>query len=216
MSRDSLRLFGQRLAIPLLPGTSVDDARMLVDGIHERVNAEDPTDDFFLNLLGTTRLRTHTNVVVGAYKIREPHHDAIRHLAAHGEPNVRLLASRIQNLTPKRALKGVDVTANAVRGGPWFWSEREEDVYRWQAQAQENRAWQHIGAAFRSCADQIAQITQKLQDLELKHGGDDPRMWRWGAGTSLADVYAADKAKYQHIALKAELASLQGANARGQ
>ena len=214
MSRDSLRIFGQRLAIPLLPGTSVDDARMLIDGIHERVNAEDPTDDFWLNLLGTARLQNHTNVVLGAYKIREPHHDAIRHLAAHGEPNVRLLASRIQNLTPKRALKGVDVTANAVRGGPWFWSEREEDVYKWQAQVQENRAWQHIGAAFRSCDDQIARVTQKLRDLETVHGGNDPRLWRWGSDTSLADVYAADRAKYQYMALKAELASLQDANAR--
>ena len=72
----------------------------------------------------------------------------------------------------------------------------------------------HIGAAFRSCDDQIARVTQTLQDLELQHGGNDPRMWRWGAGTSLADVYAADRAKYQHIALKAELASLQDAMAR--
>ena len=215
MSRDALRYFGQRLAIPLLPGTSADDARMLIDGIHERVNAEDPTDDFWLNLVGTAKLQNHTNLVLGAYKIRSPHHDAIRHLAAHGEPNVRLLASRIQELTPKRALKDcVDVTANAVRGGPWFWSAREEDVYKWQALAQENRAWQHIGAAFRSCDDQIARVTQKLQDLETKHGGDDPRMWRWGPDTSLADVYAADKAKYQHMALKAELASLQDANAQ--
>ncbi len=74
MSRDSLRYFGLRLAIPLLPGTCVDDARMLVDGIHERVNAEDPTDDFWLNLLGTAKLRGHTNLVLGAYKIRSPHH----------------------------------------------------------------------------------------------------------------------------------------------
>ena len=70
MSRDSLRYFGLRLAIPLLPGTCVDDARMLVDGIHERIEAQDPTDDFWLNLLGTALLRGHTNLVFGAKKLR--------------------------------------------------------------------------------------------------------------------------------------------------
>ena len=66
----SLRYFGLRLAIPLLPGTCVDDARMLVDGIHDRLEAQDPTDDFWLNLLGTALLRGHTNLVLGAYKLR--------------------------------------------------------------------------------------------------------------------------------------------------
>ena len=215
MSRDSLRYFGLRLAIPLLPGTSVDDARMLIDGIHERVNAEDPTDEYWLNLLGTAKLRNHTNLVFGAYKIRSPHRDAISHLTAHGEPNVRLLASRVQELTPKQALRNcVDLTANAVRGGTWFWSAREEDVNRWQALAQEHRAWQHIGAVPRSCDDQIARVTKTLQDLETKHGGCDPRMWQWGPDKSLADVFEADTAVYQHRALKAELAALLDANAR--
>ena len=153
--------------------------------------------------------------MLGAYKIRSPHRDAISHLTAHGEPNVRLLASRVKELTPKQALRNcVDLTANAVRGGTWFWSAREEDVYRWQALAQENRAWQHIGAVFRSYDDQIARVTKTLQDLEIKHGGCDPRMWQWGPEKSLADVFEADKAVYQHMALKAELVALQDANAR--
>ena len=215
MSRDSLRYLGLRLAIPLLPGTSVDDARMLVDGIHERVNAQDPTDDFWLNLLGTAKLRGHTNVVLGANKLRSPHHDAIRHLAAHGKANVRLLASRVQELTPKQALKDcVDLTASAVRGGPWYWNAREEDVNTWQVLAQENRAWHHIGAVPRSCDDQIARVTKTLQDLETRHGGCDPRMWQWGPDKSLADVFEADTAVYQHRALKAELAALLDTNAR--
>ena len=218
MSRDSLRYFGMRLAIPLLPGTCVDDARMLLDGIHERVNAEDPTDDYWLNLLGTASLRGHTNLVFGAYKIRSPHHDAISHLAAHGEPNVRLLASRVQELSPKKALKNcVDLTASAVRGGPWFWGAREEEINVgrsieinvFEVMAQENRAWQHVGAVPRSCDDQIARVTKTLQDLETKHGNCDPRMWQWGPDKSLADVFAADAAVYQHRALKAQLAALQ-------
>ena len=87
MSRsDSLRCFGMRLVVPLLEGTCVDDARALVDGIHQRIGAEDPTDEFFLNLLGTASLRGRRVVVFGAYKIRSPHDKALRHLAAHGPP----------------------------------------------------------------------------------------------------------------------------------
>ena len=111
----------------------------------------------------------------------------------------------------------MDLTANAVRGGTWFWSAREEDVNRWQALAQENRAWQHIGAVPRSCDDQIARVTKTLQDLETKHGNCDPRMWQWGPDKSLADVFEADAAVYQHRALKAQLAAMQdSSNARSQ
>ena len=218
MSRDSLRYFGLRLAIPLLPGTCVDDARMLVDGIHERIEAQDPTDDFWLKLLGTALLRGHTNLVFGAYKLRSPHNDAIRHLAAHGLPNVRLLASHVQELSPKQPLKNcVDVTTNAVRGGTWFWSTREEEINVWQTIAQESRAWQHIGAVPRSCNDQIARVTKSLQDLGTKHGNCDPHMWQWGPDKSLADVFEADAAVHQHRALKAQLAAMQDASgARSQ
>ena len=102
----------------------------------------------------------------------------------------------------------MDLTTNAVRGGPWFWSAREEDINRWQALGQEHRAWQHIGAVPRSCDDQIARVTKTLQDLETRHGGCDPRMWQWGPDKSLADVFEADTAVYEHRALKAVLAAL--------
>ena len=73
----------------------MDDARMLVDGIHERVNAEDPTNDFWLNLLGTARLQNHTNVVVGAYQIREPSGSGRRHkLLRHSLRQSKMLGPR--------------------------------------------------------------------------------------------------------------------------
>ena len=214
MSRsDSLRCFGMRLRVPLLQVTCVDDARALVDGIHERIKSEDPTDEFFLNLLGTALLRGHTNLVFGAYTIRSPHDNAIRHLTAHGLPNVRRLASHVQELSPKQALKDcVDLTTNAVRGGAWFWSEGTTAMNVWQAIAQENKAWQHIGAVPRSCGDQIARVTKSLQELEAKHGSCDPAAWQWGPNRSLADVFEADAAVHQHKALKAQLAAMQDAS----
>ena len=211
MSRsDSLRCFGMRLVVPLLEGQCVDDARALVNGIHERIGAEAPTDELFLNLLGTASLRGRRVVVFGAYKIRSPHDEALRHLAAHGPPNVRKLASSVQELAPKQALKDcVDLTTQAVRGGAWFWSEGREGVNVWQAIAQEDRAWQHIGATPRSRGDELARVTKSLQDLEAKHGGSNPNAWQWGPGTACADVFEADSAARQHRTLKAQLAALQ-------
>ena len=177
MSR-SLRCFGVRLAVPLLEGC-VDDARALVDGIHERVEAEAPTDDLFLNLPGTATLRGRKVVVFGAYKIRSPHAEAIRHLAAHGLPGVRRLASSIEELAPKQALKDcLDLTTQEVRGGAWYWGESGEEVNVWQAIAQEDRAWQYIGATPRSRDDELALVAKSLQELEARHGGSDPKTWQ--------------------------------------
>ena len=210
MSRgDSLRCFGMRLAVPLLEGC-VDDARALVNGIHERVEAEAPTDELFLNLLGTASLRGRKVVVFGAYKIRSPHDEAIRHLAAHGPPGVRRLASSVERLAPKQALKDcLDLTTQEVRGGAWYWGESGEEVNVWQAIAQEDRAWQYIGATPRSRDDELALVTKSLQELEARHGGSDPKAWQWGPETSCADVFEADKAARQHRALKAQLAAMQ-------
>ena len=210
MSRgDSLRCFGMRLAVPLLEGC-VDDARALVNGIHERVEAEAPTDELFLNLLGTASLRGRKVVVFGAYKIRSPHDEAIRHLAAHGPPGVRRLASSVERLAPKQALKDcLDLTTQEVRGGAWYWGESGEELNVWQAIAQEDRAWQYIGATPRSRDDELALVTKSLQELEARHGGSDPKAWQWGPRMSCADVFEADKAARQHRALKAQLAALQ-------
>ncbi len=142
-----------------------------------------------------------------------PHDDALRHLAAHGLPNVRKLASHVQELAPKQALKDcVDLTTESVRGGAWFWSEGREEMNVWQAIAQEHRAWQHIGATPRSCGDELARVTKSLQELEAKHGGSDPNAWQWGPGKSFAVVFEADAAARQHRALKAQLAALQDAS----
>ena len=79
----------------------------------------------------------------------------------------------------------------------------------WQAIAQEDRAWQHIGATPRSRGDELALVAKSLQELEAKHGGSNTKAWQWGPGTSCADVFEADKAARQHRALKAQLAALQ-------
>ena len=70
---------------------SMDDARALVDAVHQRLQVTHPMDDYFLNLLGTARLAgrvaadlSHMRgrvVVLGAYKIRQPHVAALHHVA---------------------------------------------------------------------------------------------------------------------------------------
>ena len=51
--------WGCRLAVPLEGEgwvASMDDVRVLVVMVHQRLNAEHPMDDYFLNLLGTACL----------------------------------------------------------------------------------------------------------------------------------------------------------------
>ena len=89
MAHDSPCMWGSRLAVPICGG-GVDNVRALVDAVHERIGVQFPMDDFFLNVLGTGRLagrlprhlshlggRHGRVVILGSYKIRQPHIDAL-------------------------------------------------------------------------------------------------------------------------------------------
>jgi len=195
--------FGMRLAVPLAD-VSVDDVRALVDDVHAYVGAEAPQDDFFLNLLGTAFRRGRKVVVLGAYKIRSVHADALQ----NARPGLQQLAMSVEELPPRAGLKQcVDLTTEEVRGGVWHWSDRSENVSQWEAMAQENRTWEHLGAAPRDISDDLARLASAVQELENTHGGADPVAWRWGPGTGLADVFEADDATRKHRDLKEQLAT---------
>jgi len=217
-------MWGARLAVPL-EGTdwsaSIDDVRSLVDAIHKAVDASHPQHDYFLNLLGTGALAgprprrlAHLKgrvVILGSYKIRQPHVDALEYIKTNGEGVLKALAAAAREIERHKVRNCVDVLAPEVRGGPWCWSDaRPEDE---EVLAQEHRAWEHIGATPRDVnqdrADKLAYSLKRLADLEAKHGGTDPASWRWGEGTPCADVFAADDAKREYEGLKAKAAALQ-------
>ena len=191
-------MWGARLAVPL-EGTdwsaSFDDVRSLVDAIHKAVDASHPQHDYFLNLLGTgvlagphPRRLAHLKgrvVILGSYKIRQPHVDALEYIKTNGEGVLKALAAAAREIERHKVRNCVDVLAPEVRGGPWCWSDaRPEDE---EVLAQEHRAWVHIGATPRDVnqdrADKLAYSLKRLADLEAKHGGTDPASWRWGEGT---------------------------------
>ena len=74
---------------------------------------------------------------------------------------------------------------------------------------QEHRAWAHLGATPRDVNDDLADARKALAHLEEKHGGPDPKQWRWGEGTPCTDVFAADEAKRKHEDLIKRVAALQ-------
>jgi len=74
-------------------------------------------------------------------------------------------------------------------------------VSRYDALLQEHRAWAHLGATPRDLGHDVAAATAALTELEEKHGGPDPKRWRWGPGLPLADVFAADEAAREHTEL---------------
>ena len=100
MAHDSPCMWRSRLAVPLgwPGGATVDDVRALVDGVHRRIGVHFPMDDFFLNVLGTCRLagrlpkhlghlggRHGRVLILGSYKIRQPHVDALQDIQRNGE-----------------------------------------------------------------------------------------------------------------------------------
>ena len=226
MPRIPLAMWGDRLAVPLA-GTdwtaSIDDVRSLVDAVHQRLDVDHPLDDYFLNLLGTgvltgrrPRYLAHLKgpvIILGSYKMRQPHYDALEDIEKNGEGVLKALAAAAGYLENHGVRNCVDVLVPEVRGGPWCRSDaaRPEDQ---DALAQEHRAWVHLGASSRlpNQEDHAAALTDSLKriaHLEAKHGGADPASWRWGEDTPCADVFAADDAKREHEGLKAKVSALQ-------
>ena len=222
MAHGSPCMWGSRLAVPICGG-GVDDVRALVDAMHKRLGVLFPMDDFFLNVLGAGWLAgrlprhlfhlggrgRHARVVIlGSYKIRQPHIDALEDLKANGESNsLKYLASLTREIDQQKVRDCVDVLAPEVRGGTWCWRGGSEDNY--EALMQEHRAWAHLGATPRDLNDDLADARRALTNLEEKHGGADPKKWRWGEGTPCTDVFAADEAKRKHEDLIERVAALQ-------
>ena len=215
--------WGCRLAVPLEGEgwvASMDDVRVLVDMVHHRLNVEHPMDDYFLNLLGTARLTGRVAadlkhmqgdiVVLGAYKIRQPHHEALQAIARESEgdcrPPLKLLAQLARELGKPRLRNCRDALTPSVRGGTWCWSNAGAGGR--EAVAQEERAWEHFGATTRDHSEELTAACEQLARMEDLHGGDDPLKWKWGAGTPCADVHEADTAKWEYEDLEAKIAAL--------
>ena len=220
-------MWGARLAVPLAGSgwaATIDDVRALVLAAHMRLNVDHPRDDYFLNLLGTGLLTGRLPkrlghlkgrvVILGSYKIRQPHVEALEDIEKNGEGVLKALAAAACEIEQRGVRDCVDVLVPEVRGGPWCWrgcgSTGQEDL---DALVQEHRAWVHLGASPRDAnqdsADTLTYTLKCIAELEEKHGGADPASWRWGDGTPCADVFAADDAKRKHESLKAKAAALQ-------
>ena len=222
-------MWGSRFAIPLQgcqghgsERASLDDARELVNDMHHFMDVYLPGDDFFMHLLGTGLLAGRLSkewrsqgldgpvVIVGAYKIRQPHIDALAHVSAEGSsPIVGRLARLTVELDPSRRVKECTEALEALRHG------RRDPACTpdMEALRQEHRAWISVGASPRALdynmCRRVAKATSAKSELEEKHGSSDPAQWRWGDGTACADVFAADAAKREHEALVASIATLQ-------
>ena len=219
--------WGDRMAIPLEGEgwtASMDDARALVDAVHQRLQVTHPMDDYFLNLLGTARLAgrvaadlSHMRgrvVVLGAYKIRQPHVAALHHVASSGNGTLARLAQGTCELGKARLCDTRDALTPEVRGGPWCWGS--EGAGHWEALAQEHRAWEHFGATPRNLCEETAEARQTLAAMEARHGGCDPTAWKWGPGTPCVDVHAADEAMGKYRSLRAKVAAYAPLCERGE
>ena len=178
-------------------------------------------DDLFLNVMGTCclvgRLPQHLGhlggrhgrvLILGSYKIREPHVDALEDIARNGERDILKALARMTGEIGQQAVRDcVDALAPEVRGGTWCWRGGTADNH--EALMQEHRAWAHLGATPRDLSHDLADALRSLAALEQKHGGADPANWRWGEGTPCADVFAADEAKREHEDLSAKVAALR-------
>ena len=215
-------VWGSRLAVPLdWGGATVDDVRALVDAVHQRMDVDFPMDDFFLNVLGIGRLagrlpkhiahlggRHGRVLILGSYKIRQPHVDALKDIERNGESDIlKALAKSAGEIGQQPVRDCVDALSTEVRGGTWCWRGGHADNY--EALMQEHRAWAHLGATPRDLSHDLAEALRSIELLEQKHGGADPAQWRWGEGAACADVFAADEAKREHESLKAKVAALQ-------
>ena len=220
--------WGARLAVPLEGEgwtSTMDDVRALVDALHRHLNVDHPMDDFFLNLLGTARLAGRAPiemkhlrgrvVVLGAYKIRQPHIAALHDIAMNSAGVLKRLAQATCELGKARLCDTRDALAPEVRGeGPWCWSS--EGTGHYEAIAQELRAWEHFGATPRDLREELVLTREQLAQMEKLHGGTNPIKWKWGKGTPCADVHAADDAKHKYEALKAKLAAFAPLCDRGE
>ena len=127
------------MAVPLEGegwAASMDDVRVLVDMVHQRLDAGHPMDGYFLNLLGTACLTGRVAaslkhmkggiVVLGAYKIRQSHHEAMQAIARESEgicrPLLKHLAQLARELGKARLRNCRDALTPSVRGGTWCWS----------------------------------------------------------------------------------------------
>ena len=90
-------MWGARLAMPLAGSgwtATIDDVRALVLAVHIRLNVGHPRDEYLLNLLGTALLigrlpkrLAHLKgrvVILGSYKIRQPHVAAANEIEQRG------------------------------------------------------------------------------------------------------------------------------------
>ncbi len=219
-------VWGSRLAIPTGPrfgggAASIDDVRALVDAVHGLMEVACPRDDFFLNLLGTGRLAGRLPkswiekglngrvVILGANKIRTPHADALRDITGAGDGVVESLARAATEIDRRAVRDAVDVLAEEARGGPWCWRRGGDLVSDDEAIAQEDAAWESIGATPRDSRADLEAAASALAELEATHGGNDPRRWRWGQGAPCSDAFEADAAARRHGDLVAKVATLR-------
>lgn len=224
--------WGSRLAVPfgnVLSKSgpweaSIDDVRAFVAEVHARMDVEMPGDEYFLNVLGTGVLAGNLPkymkdlgfagcrvVVFGAYKIRQPHTDAIAAVEKEAPQcsTLERLAGAAVELQKRQVRDATCVLSADVRGGSWYWSGAQSAVSRHEADVQEQLAWEHLGATPRDYGASITAAKESLAELEEKHGGPDPKIWKWGAGTPCADVSAADDAMRRHRDISEKIAAYE-------
>ena len=179
-------MWGARLAVPL-GGATVDDVHALVDAVHRRMDVIFPTDEYFLNVLGTGRLvgripkrLDHLRgrvLLLGSYKARQPHVDALKDVERSGESDALRTQAKAASEIDQRAIRDcVDALAPEVRGGTWYWRGGDADDY--EALMQEHRAWTHLGATLRDLSHDFAEARRSLGLLEQEYGGADPTKCR--------------------------------------
>ena len=168
--------WGCRLVVPLEGDgwtATVDDVRELVSNLHSRMTANEaacmqsddepppnigePPNDYFMHVLGTGKLkgrlprqmahlRQKSVVVLGAYKIRQPHIDALMSIRTDCPGIQSTLARFAAEIESQHKLgQCVDVLSPEVRGGHFCWSGAGCDDH--SALVQEFRAWVHLGAS---------------------------------------------------------------------
>jgi len=197
----------------------MDEVRALVDAVHEKLNVQSPMDEWFLNLLGTGKLsgrlprymrhvRHVRLVILGAYKIRQPHRDALAYLAANGSEMTKRLAVVATDIDDRSIDADVDVLAPEIRGGTWFWRNSAMLTCP-EARMQEHRAWAHLGATPRDLSGDLCKAERALAHLEEKHGCAEPLQWRWGEGHACSNVFEVDVAMREHAHLLSEIHALR-------
>ena len=208
--------------LPLHDDATADDALGLVDEVHGILDAASPDHDYHLHLLGigelTGRLPRRLAglgplIIVTAYKLRQPHIDALLQIAGDAEqpPAMRRLAVRAVELDRRPVRCSCDARSTTARGGGWMHHLSSRDAID-----QEDAAWAAVGASVVEARAagrrrRLAAATAALAALVAKHGPGSPRSWSWGEGTSLPDVFAADEAVREYRAHKETAATMADA-----